>query len=244
MLFKNTSSQLSITQFSTFLRRLANYIFASLFVHLVARLVLTRKLRRVRIHNLKFIVLPKVFDFLTGLSSLYMLQELIFLARRLVRKAHRHIVKMLETCAGSGFIGICIGSVIQNSYLLLVDVDFKCAKNAYMNAKINRLDSRADVVVSNLVDCIRRRSFDIAIANPPYLPCPHDRYPALCCGYGCWLVLTLIRDILKVLKPDGTMLFTLSSLSGVELGPKFRIIREVQLFPDRVLICGLGFVTD
>lgn len=81
---------------------------------------------------------------------------------------------VLELCAGSG--ALAVAAARAGADVLAVDVSRRAVLNARLNARINGVRIRA--VDGDLWEPVRRRRFDVIIANPPYLPTPNTDPPA------------------------------------------------------------------
>lgn len=74
----------------------------------------------------------------------------------------------LDLGCGAGALTLLLAS--QRAYTVGVDVSERCIRAALLNADRNNLHARVDFVVCPTANCLREKSFDLCVANPPYLP--------------------------------------------------------------------------
>jgi len=116
---------------------------------------------------------------------------------------------MLEIGVGSGAIireaaerkGIVLGTDISRNAIIEAS---KC-----VNGRQNVL-----LVLGHAADPFRRHSVDLIVINPPYLPSDEFVDLAVDGGKGgIEVLLGMLNSAVDVLKPDGTILFVVSSLT-------------------------------
>lgn len=74
-----------------------------------------------------------------------------------------------DICTGSGCIGVTLSSIRDNIKLVSTDISYPAARIARRNAKLNRSDFNSVSVNTNLLDCLKDRSLDMVVCNPPYV---------------------------------------------------------------------------
>ncbi|MFF8103011.1 HemK2/MTQ2 family protein methyltransferase [Streptomyces sp. NPDC016640] len=127
---------------------------------------------------------------------------------------------VLDVGTGSG--ALAVAAARRGARVTAVDV----SRRAVCAARLNAL--RAGVAVrvrrGNLFDPVRGGSFDLVLANPPYIPAPGGHGPprgaarAWDAGGDGRLVLDRIcREAPALLRPGGVLLLVQSALSGPEL---------------------------
>lgn len=102
------------------------------------------------------------------------------------------------------------------------EISLRCLREAAANAAGNKLSSLFHPVACVGAQAFRSCSLDFVVVNPPYLPLPPSgpAGAAACGGERLELLNTLLDDAVRVLKKEGTLVFTTSSLtlvSGAEL---------------------------
>ncbi|MGI9535193.1 MAG: peptide chain release factor N(5)-glutamine methyltransferase [Thermodesulfobacteriota bacterium] len=74
-----------------------------------------------------------------------------------------------DTCTGSGCIGITIKSIKENIKLISADIAFPATLVGSKNSKINLADFGSLFVNTSFFECIKDRSVDMVVCNPPYI---------------------------------------------------------------------------
>ena len=92
----------------------------------------------------------------------------------LVEQAAAHFDKkglytFLDICTGSGCIAVALGVKFPNARVLGVDISEKALCVACENIRKHKLQERVQLLRSNLWEEVTG-TFDLIIANPPYLP--------------------------------------------------------------------------
>lgn len=116
-------------------------------------------------------------------------------------------LRLLDIGAGSGAGGLHAASLLPNAFssLLLSDINRRALRFSRINALLNTID-HVDVVESNLFENINE-SFDLIIANPPYLVDPLKRLYRHGGGLlGSELTLQIVRQALEHLAPAGRLI--------------------------------------
>ncbi len=75
----------------------------------------------------------------------------------------------LDMCTGSGCIAVALAKQFPNARVLAVDVSADALQVAQQNIRKHKLDDRVQLLQSNLWEEVMG-TFDLIIANPPYIP--------------------------------------------------------------------------
>ena len=78
--------------------------------------------------------------------------------------------RILDLCTGSGCLGILAALEFGHSQVDVSDIDSKALKVANRNIIFHGLQSRINVVLSDVYEQLPGHQYDIIIANPPYVP--------------------------------------------------------------------------
>ncbi|EFE65300.1 HemK2/MTQ2 family protein methyltransferase [Streptomyces viridosporus] len=126
---------------------------------------------------------------------------------------------VLDMGTGSG--ALALEAARRGTRVTAVDVSWRAVCTTRLNALVAGVPVR--VRRGNLFDPVRGRSFDLILANPPYVPAPADGRPprgaarAWDAGGDGRLVLDRIcREAPAMLRPGGVLLLVQSALSGPE----------------------------
>lgn len=124
---------------------------------------------------------------------------------------------IVDTCTGSGVLGIYAHLIGRPRRVILIDLSKDAVENAKYNVDSLKLYS-AIVLQCNTTECINSSSVDIVISNPPYLP--HNGFPldesVIGGASGYEVILSIISDALRVLRSGGLIYIVFSSLSNPE----------------------------
>lgn len=142
-----------------------------------------------------------------------------------IRQTHREQaieLSVLDTCTGSGCIGISLAVRLQNNgcpcQLTLIDHDPNALKWARRNVRRHGLAPKAVISQADLFDPAVPGPFDLIVANPPYIESAQirqlmpevSRYEpagALDGGPdGLSFYRRLTREAFRYLKPDGWLI--------------------------------------
>lgn len=87
----------------------------------------------------------------------------------------------LDLCAGPGLHAVHCARFAPE--VTAVELDPRVARIARLNARLNAVADRVEVLPGDLYDPVAGRRFDLVVANPPTLPCPAD-LPGPRIGHG------------------------------------------------------------
>src|SRR5215831_11540282 len=139
----------------------------------------------------------------------------------------------LDLCTGSGCLAVLLARHFVRARIDAADISPAALTIARLNVRRYRLQSRVRVVHSDVFSALRRRRYDVIVANPPYvtasamrrLPPEYRHEPSLALAAGAdglRLVRRILRDAAAHLHPGGLLV--------VEVGSGRR--RVERAFPD------------
>ncbi|MEU3937755.1 HemK2/MTQ2 family protein methyltransferase [Streptomyces sp. NPDC029044] len=128
---------------------------------------------------------------------------------------------VLDVGTGSG--ALALEAARRGSRVTAVDVSWSAVWAARLNARVAGLPVR--ILHGNLFEPVREETFDLILANPPYVPAPeaHRRPPRGAArawdagGDGRLVVDRICRQAPGLLRPGGVLLLVQSALSGPDL---------------------------
>lgn len=128
----------------------------------------------------------------------------------------------LDLCTGSGCLAVLLAEAFPNARVDAADISPEALEVARRNVADYGLGERIDLVRSDLFAQLGGRSYDIIIANPPYvtatamqsLPAEYRHEPALALAAGedgLDVVRRLIAEAGRHLKPSGILVVEVGS---------------------------------
>ncbi|MFC5220315.1 HemK2/MTQ2 family protein methyltransferase [Streptomyces coerulescens] len=178
---------------------------------------------------------------------------------RLLRRAmHREAITertdVLDLGTGSGLLAI--EAARRGGRVTAVDISWRALAVAWFNALLNGRTLR--VRHGDLASAVPGRSFDLVLANPPYVPAPGHAPPrgiarAWDAGPdGRRLIDRICDSAPRVLRPEGTLLIVHSHLCGIDAtlaslaraGLRAEVVDRFRLPFGRVLRSRLGWMRE
>jgi release factor glutamine methyltransferase len=128
--------------------------------------------------------------------------------------------EVLDMGSGCGILSVL--SAQKAKRVVAVDINPDAVKCTKLNAKVNEVSGKVEVVRGDLFEPLRKVAiFDIVLFNAPYLPTENEK-PSSWIDYawsggkkGRELIDRFIAHSLKHLKPEGRILMVQSTLSDV-----------------------------
>jgi release factor glutamine methyltransferase len=127
--------------------------------------------------------------------------------------------KVLDICTGTGALAIT-ASMLGAEDVVAIDVSRRAVLSARLNAWLNGQRIRA--LRGSMLALPAAASFDVVLANPPYVPCPpgtatRGRRRAWNAGPdGRALLDPICRSMPRLVKPGGFLLMVHSALSDAD----------------------------
>jgi ribosomal protein L3 glutamine methyltransferase len=82
----------------------------------------------------------------------------------------REPARILDLCAGSGCIGIACAMAFPGTHVDAVEIDPRALEILRANIARHEVADRVEVVKSDLFAGLARRTYDLIVSNPPYVP--------------------------------------------------------------------------
>ena len=122
----------------------------------------------------------------------------------------------LDLCTGSGCLAILLAHAYPNADVDAIDLSSDALAVAQRNVADYGLDGRINLIRSDLYANLVEKSYDLVIANPPYvtdramdaLPTEHRHEPAMALAGGedgLDAVRTIVKDAPRFLHPGGLL---------------------------------------
>ena len=137
----------------------------------------------------------------------------------------RDPARVLDLATGSGCIGIACALMFPEARVTLSDIDPRALDLAARNVTLHSVDDRVSVLQSDLFEDIPGGSFDLIVANPPYVDAEdlstmpaeyrHEPLPALAAGSdGLDLVRRILTGARDYLSADGVLVVEVGNSAG------------------------------
>jgi ribosomal protein L3 glutamine methyltransferase len=136
------------------------------------------------------------------------------------------VTHVLDLCTGSGCLGILAALAFPEARVDITDIDSQALEVAQANVAKHGLESRINVICSDVYAHIPKLQYDIIIANPPYVPlCEQSQLPsefkqepqhALFSGEdGLDIVKRIIADAHEYLASEGVLILEVGQYADV-----------------------------
>ncbi len=136
---------------------------------------------------------------------------------------------ILDLCTGSGCIAIAIAKAFEQAQVTASDLSADALAVAQINRERHQLQSRLQLIQSDLFESIPPQRFDLIVSNPPYvseqemreLNAEFDHEPALGLAageQGLDIVLPLLQQAADYLSDDGVLI--------VEVGYTWPVLQD------------------
>lgn len=76
---------------------------------------------------------------------------------------------IVEIGTGSGIISIMLAKLLPNAILKAVDISEDALHVAKLNAKKHGVETKIEFILSDLLDNLKDKNFDMLVSNPPYI---------------------------------------------------------------------------
>ena len=131
---------------------------------------------------------------------------------------------IVDVCCGGGSLGLVAAEAFPRATVLLSDLDEQALSLASENIALHGRCDRVCALRADLLSAIRGGSVDVVLANPPYvsqtemanLPPEYSFEPRIALeadAEGTELAVSLLREAVRVLAPDGLMLLEVGETS-------------------------------
>ena len=130
--------------------------------------------------------------------------------------------RILDTCTGSGVVGIAAAKAAPESEITLADSSTVALEAARANASRNGVN--VQTVISDLYNAFDDEYFDMITVHPPAVPYPEGKDWGMSDGMrlathgghdGSRLVVRSIEEAARCLKPEGKLLLLLPHWSSI-----------------------------
>lgn len=120
---------------------------------------------------------------------------------RMLQSAHGNV---LDVCSGVGTQALVAARTAAR--VTAVEIEPEAAKLFWINAAMNGLSGKVELLEGDLLEPVAGRSFDVICCNPPFMPVPPGvKYPRFADGGadGLGIVRRLMAGLPRVLEPAG-----------------------------------------
>jgi ribosomal protein L3 glutamine methyltransferase len=127
------------------------------------------------------------------------------------------VTRILDMGTGSGCIAIAAAYAFRDAYVLGIDNSEAALDVARLNVKNHQLENKVALRNSDLFTAIKDETFDVIVANPPYVDAEdmanlpreylHEPRTALAAGlHGLDYAITIVNESAKHLSPHGILI--------------------------------------
>jgi len=127
------------------------------------------------------------------------------------------IDRVLDLCTGCGCIGLAAAYYLPDARVDLADISPAALKVAERNRSLHGLEERVQILESDLFQGLEDRTYDVIIANPPYvgaeelasLPQEYQQEPRIGLAggdSGLDFVLRILCDATRYLREEGILI--------------------------------------
>lgn len=85
-------------------------------------------------------------------------------------------LRILDLCSGSGCIAIAVAQALPLATVVAVDIEEQAVRLAAENVEAAGLSARIQVYQGDLFEPVMGRTFDLIVANPPYIPLAEKKH--------------------------------------------------------------------
>ncbi|MET7768198.1 HemK2/MTQ2 family protein methyltransferase [Nocardia sp. NPDC005366] len=137
------------------------------------------------------------------------------LARAMIEAGIPHGAHALDVFTGTGALAIAAAK-IGAATVTAVDISRRAAAAAWLNLRLRGIT--AEIHCGDFASVFGRRHYDLVVANPPYVPAPHDTAVGAARAWdagadGRALLDRLCALVPSALSPRGTALIVHSAMS-------------------------------
>jgi methylase of polypeptide subunit release factors len=134
---------------------------------------------------------------------------------------------VLDLCSGVGPQALVCARTATR--VTAVEIEPQAAKLFWINAAMNGLADKVEILIGDLLDPVAGRRFDLISCNPPFMPVPPGvRYPVFAGGGGDGLDFfrRLLPGLAEALTPDGRC-EAVGALLGNHEGPNLAPFKKM-----------------
>ena len=144
-------------------------------------------------------------------KNIYYPAEDSLLMAKVVESEKLEGIKVLEIGCGCGFLSVIMAK--HGALVTAIDINPEAIRATKLNAEVNGVNLNA--FESDLFSAITGR-FDLIVFNPPYLPVEEGETDPTYAGgaTGREVIEKFVADVKNHLKPKGSILMVISSLTG------------------------------
>ncbi len=169
-----------------------------------------------------------------GVNGVYVPAEDTWLLLDLVSSSSMEGEVVVDTCAGTGVVGLYILKYLKPAKVIFIDIDTRAVENIMLNVGCVVRTCKAVVLQCSFLSCLPPGKMDVVVANPPYLP-GYEEYRDLVSGpRGYEAIVGIVEEAREVLKPGGRLYLVYSSLSKPSLVEEYLAMRGFVVSRKRI----------